>query len=148
LARGPGWGDAPFVGAAQSAEGRPRLAAGLRAETALPPDCGGARQAARRGAACVSGAGIMIGMSTPEDPSLTALRAAYEAERAALQALEIEIAAMAERNRRLDHLVKELRQALYGRKSEKLTADERQLAFEDVETAVAEMETAPAGASP
>jgi transposase len=96
----------------------------------------------------VSGAGIMIGMSTPEDPSLTALRAAYEAERAALQALEIEIAAMAERNRRLDHLVKELPQALYGRKSEKLTADERQLTFEDVETAVAEMETAPAGASP
>jgi transposase len=44
--------------------------------------------------------------------------------------------------------VRELRQALYGRKSEKLTADERQLTFEDVETAVAEMETAPAGASP
>jgi transposase len=64
-------------------------------------------------------------MSTPEAPSLTALRAA----------LEVEVAASAERNRRLDHLARELRQALCGWKSEKLTADERQLAFEDRETA-------------
>ena len=91
----------------------------------------------------------MRGMSTSEDSSLTALtalttlRAELEAERAARRALEAERAALAERNRRLDHLVRELRQALYGRKSEKLTADERQLAFEDLETAVAEVEVAP-----
>lgn len=41
---------------------------------------------------------------------------------------------------RLEHLVKELNQALYGKKSEKLSEDERQLCFEDLEVAVAEAE--------
>lgn len=45
-------------------------------------------------------------------------------------------------NARLDHLVKAFRRALFGKTSEKLTADERQLAFEDIETAVAEAEAA------
>lgn len=85
-------------------------------------------------------------MTTPEDPALTALRAELEAERAARLALEAEVAALAERNRRLDHLVQELRQAVYGKRSEKLAADERQLSFEDLETAVAEVESAPVGA--
>ena len=78
-------------------------------------------------------------MTTPEDIDLSALppalRAAFEAERAARLALEAEVSALTERNRRLDHLVQELRQAVYGKRSEKLTADERQLSFEDLETA-------------
>ena len=41
---------------------------------------------------------------------------------------------------RLEHLVKEFRQALYGKGSEKLSEDQRQLVFEDIEVAVAEVE--------
>jgi transposase len=91
-------------------------------------------------------------MSTPKDIDLSALppalRAAWLAERAARLALEAEVAALAERNRRLDHLVQELRQAVYGKRSEKLSADERQLSFEDLEAAVAEVESAPVGPKP
>ena len=38
-------------------------------------------------------------------------------------------------NVRLEHYVKELHQLIYGKRSEKLTEDERQLAFEDLEVA-------------
>ena len=62
--------------------------------------------------------------------------------RAAFEAQQARIATLSERNRRLEHLVREFRQALYGKKSEKLDADERQLAFEDLEVAVAEAEAA------
>ena len=41
-------------------------------------------------------------------------------------------------NARLEHFVKELRQVIYGPRSEKLTQDERQLAFEDLEVAQSE----------
>lgn len=41
-------------------------------------------------------------------------------------------------NARLEHMVRELNQLAYGKRSEKLTSDERQLAFEDLEIAVAE----------
>lgn len=41
-------------------------------------------------------------------------------------------------NARLEHMVRELNQLVYGKRSEKLTEDERQLAFEDLEIAVAE----------
>jgi transposase len=43
-------------------------------------------------------------------------------------------------NERLEHFVKELNQAIYGTRSEKLTEDERQLAFEDIEVAQSEAE--------
>ncbi|PVH27210.1 IS66 family transposase [Pararhodobacter oceanensis] len=43
--------------------------------------------------------------------------------------------------KRLEHLVAELRNAVHGKRSEKLSEDERQLAFEDLEVAVAEAET-------
>lgn len=79
-------------------------------------------------------------MSDPADIDLAALppaiRAAFEAERAARRALEADVAMLAEHNRRLEHLVAEFRQALYGKRSEKLSEDERQLAFEDLEAAV------------
>ena len=41
-------------------------------------------------------------------------------------------------NARLEHMVKELHQLVYGKRSEKLSPDERQLAFEDLEVALAE----------
>lgn len=85
-------------------------------------------------------------MSPPAEIDLSLLppeiRAAFEAERARRLALEAEVETLAEHNRRLEHLVKEFRQALYGKKSEKLGADERQLAFEDLEAAVAAAEEA------
>jgi transposase len=91
-------------------------------------------------------------MTAPDDLDLSALppelRAAFEAERAARRTLEAEVADLAERNRRLDHLVRELRQALHGRRSEKLAPDARQLAFEDLEAAVAEAEAAQARSRP
>lgn len=87
-------------------------------------------------------------MSDPADFELTALppevRAAFEAERAARRALEADVAMLAEHNRRLEHLVAEFRQALYGKRSEKLSEDARQLAFEDLEAAVAAVEAAQA----
>src|SRR6056297_223386 len=42
--------------------------------------------------------------------------------------------------KRLEHLVAELNNVVHGKKSEKLSEDDRQLAFEDLETAVAEVE--------
>ena len=53
-----------------------------------------------------------------------------------------ETEAQAERIRRLEHLNLELLRLLYGKRSEKLTPDERQLAFEDLEGAAAEIEAA------
>lgn len=43
-------------------------------------------------------------------------------------------------NARLEHFVKELNHVIYGARSEKLTEDERQLAFEDIEVAQSEAE--------
>lgn len=75
------------------------------------------------------------------------IRAAFEAERARRLALEADVAALAEHNRRLEYLVAEFRQVLYGKRSERLGEDARQLAFEDLETAVAAAEEAKTRAS-
>ena len=61
------------------------------------------------------------------DLDLNQLPPAY---RAAFEAQQAQIAALTEANARLEHLVAEFRQAVYGKKSEKLRPDERQLAFE------------------
>ena len=104
--------------------------------------------AGHEGATAAAMAGMLPLMRASDEIDLTALspelQALIAAERAARRALEQEVAALAEQNRRLEHLVREFRQALHGRKSEKLGADARQLAFEDLETAVAEVETAQA----
>lgn len=72
-------------------------------------------------------------MSSPlEQLDLSALPPEY---RAAFEAL-------AEITKRQEALIKELRHALYGKRSEKLTEDELQLAFEDLEIAVSEVEAA------
>jgi len=61
---------------------------------------------------------------------LTESNAALAMQKAELEAL----------NARLEHFVKELNHVIYGTRSEKLTEDERQLAFEDLEVAQSEAE--------
>ena len=56
--------------------------------------------------------------------------------------------ALSERIRRLEHLNLELVRLVYGKRSEKLSADERQLAFEDLEGASAEVEAEAAAGDP
>lgn len=56
--------------------------------------------------------------------------------------------ALKQANRRLEHLVAELRHVVHGKRSEKLGEDERQLTFEDLETAIAEVETRKDQAAP
>jgi transposase len=55
-------------------------------------------------------------------------------------ALTTQVSELEALNARLEHFVKELNQVIYGKRSEKLTEDERQLAFEDIEVAQAETE--------
>lgn len=68
------------------------------------------------------------------------LSAIPAAQRAAVQALMETVAALTEITRRQEHLIAELNHALHGKRSEKLTEDERQLAFEDLSIALAEVE--------
>jgi transposase len=53
--------------------------------------------------------------------------------------LEAENAFLKEANSRLEHLVREFRRARFGPRSEKLDTDQQQLAFEDIEIAIAEV---------
>ena len=66
---------------------------------------------------------------------------------AVVEGLRSRVASLTEHNRRLEHLLRELRRAMYGKKSEKLHPDQLQLAFEALEGALAETE-AQASASP
>uniref|UniRef100_UPI0015538C2D IS66 family transposase n=1 Tax=Mangrovicoccus sp. HB161399 TaxID=2720392 RepID=UPI0015538C2D len=79
-------------------------------------------------------------MTPAADLDLSVLPPEYRAAFEALQAQAARVAELEEITRRQEHLIAELNQALYGKKSEKLSDDERQLAFEDLETAVAEVE--------
>jgi transposase len=65
--------------------------------------------------------------------------------RAAFEALLVDSARLAELEeitKRQEALIKELRHVLHGKKSERLTEDERQLAFEDLTVAIEEVEAA------
>jgi transposase len=62
--------------------------------------------------------------------------------RQAFLIIQAEVAGLRAPTERQDYLIAELRHALYGKKSEPLDPDARQLAFEDIETAVAEAEVA------
>ena len=67
-----------------------------------------------------------------------------------VEQLRAEVSSLREHNRRLQHLGHELRRAFFGKRSEKLSVDERQLAFEELEAAGSEAEEvalAPADAS-
>ena len=99
---------------------------------------------------------IDLGTLTPEQreaavrviAALERLRAENETLAEEKASLAGENEAQAERIRRLEHLNLELFRLLYGKRSEKLTADERQLAFEDLEGASAEAEAAGEPAKP
>jgi uncharacterized membrane protein len=68
------------------------------------------------------------------------LSAIPEAQRDAVAAVLRERDALKEANTRLEYLVAELNHAVHGKRSEKLAEDDRQLAFEDLEVAIAEIE--------
>ena len=70
------------------------------------------------------------------------LSAIPASERAAVEALLAQVADLKEITRRQAHLIAELNHALRGKRSEKLSEDERQLAFEDLSIALAEVEEA------
>jgi len=63
-------------------------------------------------------------------------RAAFEA----LQATAVRAAELEDIVKGLEHLVAELNHVVHGKKSEKLSEDDRQLAFEDLKIALAEAE--------
>lgn len=64
------------------------------------------------------------------------------AVREAFAAMQARVTGLEAQTERQDYLIAELRHALYGKRSEQLSPDARQLAFEDLETAVAEAEAA------
>ena len=66
---------------------------------------------------------------------------------AVVEGLRSQVASLTEHNERLEHLLRELRRALFASKSEKLHPDQLQLAFEALEGALAEAQ-AQAPASP
>jgi transposase len=80
----------------------------------------------------------------PAAPTMTeiaALRAALEAERAARLHLEAEMADQKAYAGRLETLLREMRRARFGPRSEKLHPDQLALALEEIETAIAEAKT-------
>ena len=77
-------------------------------------------------------------MTAPaKDLDLSILPSEY---RVAFEAQVARVAALEAQSKRQEHLIAELQQALYGKKSEKLNDDDRQLAFEDLEVALAEVD--------
>jgi len=72
-----------------------------------------------------------------KDLDLSVLSPEY---RAVFEAQAARVAELEEINQRQEHLIAEMHHALYGKKSEKLCDDDRQLAFEDLEVALAEIE--------
>lgn len=60
--------------------------------------------------------------------------------RALFEAQAARVAELEKINQRQEHLIAEMHHALYGKKSEKLRDDDRQLAFEDLQIAQAEVE--------
>jgi transposase len=90
--------------------------------------------------------------AAPDAPDLSALpaalRATFEAQAAALEAeraarlhLEAEMADQKAYAARLETLLREMRRARFGPRSEKLHPDQLALALEDIETAIAEAKT-------
>src|SRR4051794_7449538 len=76
----------------------------------------------------------------PLPNDVAALRAMLGAAWAERDAERTEKAQLAAQNDRLRHLIRQLRRLRFGRRSEKLDPDQLNLALEDVEQAVAEIE--------
>ena len=108
----------------------------MSADSALPVDLDALPPAARE---------VLLGLQA-QITQLTELAAASEARVAQLTELtaeqEVLIAELKHLTARQEHLIAELRHARFGKKSEKLSEDERQLAFEDLEIAAAETQEA------
>jgi len=81
----------------------------------------------------------MILAARAETAALRADKERIDAERIRLahegQVLAAEIDRLTAQNERLDHIVSVLRRAQFGRRSEKISDDQIELALEDVETA-------------
>lgn len=79
-----------------------------------------------------------------EKSNLEAQKANLEGQKAALEAQKADLDAqnsfLKEANARLEHLLREFRRAQFGPRSEKLNPDQQQLAFEDIEVAIAEVQ--------
>jgi transposase len=75
-----------------------------------------------------------------KDLDLSVLPPEYRVAFEALQAKAARAAELEDIVKRLEHLVAELNHVVHGKKSEKLSEDDRQLAFEDLEVALAEIE--------
>ena len=75
----------------------------------------------------------------PQDLDLSVLPPAHRAAFEALLVRSARAAELEEIARRQEALIRELRHALHGKRSEKLTEDERQLAFEDLTIAIEEV---------
>lgn len=78
-----------------------------------------------------------ISVLTESNASIAEQNAALVESNATFATQNAELEAV---NARLEHMVKELNHLLYGPKSERFTEDERQLAFEDLEVATAEVQ--------
>jgi transposase len=108
----------------------------MSADSALPVDLDALPPAARE---------VLLDLQA-QITQLTELAAASEARVAQLTELtaeqEVLIAELKHLTARQEHLIAELRHARFGKKSEKLSEDERQLAFEDLEIAAAETQEA------
>jgi transposase len=83
-----------------------------------------------------------------KDLDLSVLPPEYRAAFEALQVAAARVTELEEITRRQEHLIAEMHHALYGKKSEKLSDDDRQLAFEDLEVAIAEVEEKKKHAAP
>jgi len=81
---------------------------------------------------------IAVMTTAAEDLDLSILPPDYRAAFEVLEAKAVRAAELEEIVKRLEHLVAELNHVVHGKRSEKLHADDRQLAFEDLEIAIAE----------
>ena len=79
-------------------------------------------------------------MFEAQSAMLEAERAALKAEQAARGHLERELADAKADNERLELLIKEMQRLRHGRRSEKLDPDQLNLALEEIETAIAEVQ--------
>src|SRR3954449_5630618 len=97
----------------------------------------------------------MVSSPEPVPNDVAALRAMLiaawaerDAERAEKAQLAAECDQLASQNDRLRHLIRQLQRLRFGRRSEKLDPDQLNLALEDVEQAVAEIEAQQEKADP
>ena len=119
--------EALFAGLDWRRSGRWRPAGPLRQSESRGPN----------GRALPIGSGYRGAMPAAATIDLSALP---DDQRDAVAALLRENSVLKEINARLEHLVAELNHVVHGKKSEKLSEDDRQLTFEDLEVAVGEVE--------